>query len=108
MLKPLVLSLALLPLLRLPAQSAPSATNATVPMRRVVLFSSGVGYYQHDGVVSGHAATELRFKADQINDVLKSLVLQDRDGGHVNAVTYPRRDAQRHDLGEYLTNLDVR
>ncbi|HKN66326.1 MAG TPA: hypothetical protein VJW73_08625, partial [Gemmatimonadaceae bacterium] len=89
MLKPFVLSLALLPALRLPAQSTPFTTNATVPMRRVVLFSSGVGYYQHDGVVSGHAATELRFKADQINDVLKSLVLQDRDGGHVNAVTYP-------------------
>ena len=86
MLKPLVLSLALLPLVESSAQPAPSTT---VPMRRVVLFSSGVGYYQHDGVVTGHAATELRFKADQINDVLKSLVLQDRDGGHVNAVTYP-------------------
>lgn len=86
MLKPLVLSLALLPLVESSAQTAPSTT---VPMRRVVLFSSGVGYYQHDGVVTGHAATELRFKADQINDVLKSLVLQDRDGGHVNAVTYP-------------------
>jgi len=89
MTNPFVLLLALLPAVTLSAQSAPSTTNATVPMRRVVLFSSGVGYYQHDGVVTGHAATELRFKADQINDVLKSLVLQDRDGGHVNAVTYP-------------------
>lgn len=89
MLKPLVLSLALLPLARSSAQTAAGTANTTVPMRRVVLFSSGVAYYQHDGVVSGHAATELRFKADQINDVLKSLVLQDRDGGHVNAVTYP-------------------
>lgn len=84
--KSLILSLAFLPLIESSAQTTPSMT---VPMRRVVLFSSGVGYYQHDGVVTGHAATELRFKADQINDVLKSLVLQDRDGGHVNAVTYP-------------------
>jgi hypothetical protein len=89
MLKPLVLSLALVPFVESSAQTAPATASATVPMRRVVLFSSGVAYYQHDGVVHGHAATELRFKADQINDVLKSLVLQDRDGGHVNAVTYP-------------------
>ena len=89
MLKPLVLSLAVVPLVQSPAQSAPATANAAVPMRRVVLFSSGVGYYQHDGLVTGHVATELRFKADQINDVLKSLVLQDRDGGRVNAVTYP-------------------
>lgn len=87
MLKPLVLML--FPLAASSAQTTSPAANAAVPVRRVVLFSSGVGYYQHDGVVTGHAATELRFKADQINDVLKSLVLQDRDGGHVNAVTYP-------------------
>ena len=105
MLKPLVLSLALLPVLRLPAQSTPSTTNATVPMRRVVLFSSGVGYYQHDGVVSGHAATELRFKADQINDVLKSLVLQDRDGGHVNAVTYPSQAPLSRTLKSFQVDI---
>ena len=89
MLKPLVLSLLVLPLLASSAQTTTPATAATVPVRKVMLFSSGVGYYQHDGLVTGHAATVLRFKADQINDVLKSLVLQDRDGGHVNAVTYP-------------------
>lgn len=84
----LALALAVHPARALVAQtSAPARTP--VPMRRVVLFSSGVGYFEHDGVVHGSGTTELRFKADQINDVLKSLVLQDRDGGRVGAVTYP-------------------
>lgn len=69
----------------------PRPPRTDVPIRRVVLFSSGVGYFEHDGSVRGSGSTELRFKADQINDVLKSLVLQDRDGGRVAAVTYPSR-----------------
>jgi Domain of unknown function (DUF4139) len=69
----------------------PRPPRTDVPIRRVVLFSSGVGYFEHDGSVRGSSSTELRFKADQINDVLKSLVLQDRDGGRVAAVTYPSR-----------------
>ncbi|HWH51248.1 MAG TPA: DUF4139 domain-containing protein [Gemmatimonadaceae bacterium] len=75
---------------RAPAQS-PRAT-ADVPVTRVMLFSSGVGYFEHAGTVRGNSATELRFKTSQINDILKSLVLDDRDGGHVAAITYPSQD----------------
>jgi len=106
MLRPIVLSFLLIGLSRgvAQAQAMPTA-RATVPVRRVVLFSSGVGYYQHDGVVSGHVATELRFKTDQINDVLKSLVLQDRDGGHVNAVTYPSQAPLSRTLKSFQVDI---
>ena len=60
---------------------APPTTD--VPVARVVLFSSGVGYFEHAGTVRGNGATELRFKTSQINDILKSIVLQDQDGGRV-------------------------
>src|SRR3954454_23120874 len=60
-----------------------------VPVRRVVLFSSGVGFFQHSGKVSGNAATELRFKTDQINDILKTLVVSDASAtGSVKSITY--------------------
>ena len=59
----------------------PHRRTADVPVREVVLFSSGVGYFQHEGSVTGDAAAQLRFKTGQINDILKSLVLQDLDGG---------------------------
>ena len=53
-----------------------SAVRASdVPVKQVVLFSSGVGYFEHFGTVNGDGSTELRFQTEQINDVLKSLVV---------------------------------
>src|SRR4051812_47011991 len=65
------------------AQPAGGEQQAQVPVREVVLFSSGVGYFEHFGTVTGNGATELRFKTQQINDILKSLVLQDLDKGRI-------------------------
>ena len=106
MLKPMALSflLVVFPRALVQSQAVPTG-HTTVPVRRVVLFSSGVGYYQHEGVVSGHVATELRFKTDQINDVLKSLVLEDRDGGHVNAVTYPSQAPLSRTLKSFQVDI---
>lgn len=70
------------------APAQPRGVAADVPIREVVLFSSGVGYFEHFGSVKGNASADLRFKTDQINDVLKSLLLQDMDGGTVGAVSY--------------------
>jgi hypothetical protein len=75
------------------AQAAPPATApGDVPVKSVVLFRSGVGYFEHFGTVNGDAQTQLHFKTDQINDILKSLVLEDLDGGTIAAVTYPSQD----------------
>lgn len=79
--------------------------QADVPVRKVVLFSSGVGYFQHAGTVSGDGSTELRFKAGQINDVLKSLVLEDLDGGKVGAVTYPSQDPLAKTLKSFQVDI---
>lgn len=72
--------------------TAPAADAGGVPVRAVVLFSSGVGYFEHFGSISGNASTELRFKTRQINDILKSLVMEDMDGGRVSTITYPSQD----------------
>src|SRR5436305_5078292 len=66
-----------------PDKAAKPADQADVPVRQVVLFSSGVGYFEHFGTVTGNGATELHFKTQQINDILKSLVLQDLDKGRI-------------------------
>jgi hypothetical protein len=68
------------------------AAQADVPVKVVVLFSSGVGYFEHAGSVKGATSTELRFKTNQINDILKSLLLQDMGGGKVTTVVYPSQD----------------
>ena len=74
------------------AQSQPAEKGTQVPVKAVVLFSSGVGYFEHFGTVKGSGSTELRFKTQQINDILKSLVLQDLDGGKVTTISYPSQD----------------
>ncbi len=84
-------------------QAGPSA--ADVPVREVVLFSSGVGYFQHEGSVTGDASTQLRFKTGQINDILKSLVLQDLNGGRVGVVTYPSQDPLAKTLGSFQVDI---
>ncbi len=86
-------------------QPAGPATAADVPVKEVVLFSSGVGYFEHFGTVHGDGTAELRFKASQINDILKSLVLQDLDGGQVRAVTYPSQDPIAKTLKSFQVDI---
>lgn len=72
--------------------AAASASADDLKTTRVSLFSSGVGYFESAATVEGDAAAELQFRTDQINDILKSLVLRDLDGGTIAAVQYPSRD----------------
>ncbi|MEL7239267.1 MAG: DUF4139 domain-containing protein, partial [Planctomycetota bacterium] len=81
------------------------AADADLRVRSVTLFSSGVGYFEHRGTVDGEAQTQLRFKADQINDLLKSLVLQDLGGGVVEAVNYPSNQPLSRQLGSFQIDL---
>jgi hypothetical protein len=87
------------------AAAAPPAKGAEVPVKVVVLFSSGVGYFEHAGAVKGSATTELRFKTQQINDILKSLVLEDQNGGKVTAVTYPSQDPITKTLRSFQVDI---
>lgn len=69
-----------------------AAGPGVLPLTEVSLFSSGVGYFRRDGHVEGSATVGLRFKVDDVNDLLKSLVVQDLDGGRVSAVSYGSRE----------------
>lgn len=74
-----------------PAHAAgeqPAEATLDLPVTRAVLYSSGVGYFEHEGRISGSGVMRLMFKTDQINDVLKSMVLIDEGGGTITSVTY--------------------
>src|SRR5947209_14984378 len=65
-----------------PAQPAPAGDGppaAQLPITQVVLYSSGVGYFQREGTVEGEARVDLTFPAQDVNDLLKSMVLRDLD-----------------------------
>ena len=73
------------------AADAKAPPAVALPITRVVLFNAGVGYFHREGDVTGDARLDLRFDEADVNDLLKSLVLTDKDGGKVRAVTYDNR-----------------
>jgi archaellum component FlaC len=83
-----------------------NAVNAALPLRDVVLFSSGVGYFGRNGSVGGNTGVLLSFRAEQINDILKSLVVLDPQG-KVRPITYTTKDAlgrRLRGVGQALNN----
>ncbi len=80
--------------------------GAVLPLSKIVLYSSGVGYFQHDGMVNNRVQLDLRLHANQINDMLKSLVVQDFGGGRISTVTYGSRDPMTKTLGSFSINLN--
>ena len=79
---------------------------ASLPLSKIVLYSSGVGYMQHDGTIQNRTQLDLRFNVTQINDILKSLVVQDFGGGTISTVTYGSRDPVTKVLGNFGINLN--
>ncbi len=59
-----------------------------LPVRRVVLYKNGVGYFEHTGQVHGNQDLKIDFTTAQLNDVLKSLTVLDLQGGKITGVSY--------------------
>ncbi|MDB5325935.1 MAG: hypothetical protein JWM57_1504 [Phycisphaerales bacterium] len=102
--RPMLRSLALaLAVGNLPARAA-TTQPSDLPVKAVTLYTSGVGFFRHDGSVSGDGTVTLKFKTQQINDVLKSLVIQDA-GGKVSGVQYPSQDPLDKTLKTFQIDL---
>lgn len=65
-----------------------SSAISVLPIKRVVLYSNGVAYFERRGFVDGDAEIDLSFKQSQIDDVLKSMVVLDLGEGKIGAVSY--------------------
>jgi len=89
-----------------PLASPAAETAASLPLSKVSLYSSGVGYFQHDGTVTGRAQWDLRLQTNQINDFLKSLVVQDFGGGNISTITFGSRDPVSKTLSSFGINLN--
>jgi hypothetical protein len=59
-----------------------------LPVRKVVLYKNGVGYFEHAGIVSGNQRVAIDFTSSQLNDVLQSLTVLDNGGGRIAGVNY--------------------
>lgn len=86
-----------------PAPATPDpAQKADIPVVKVSLYSSGVGYFEHRGSVSGTVEAPLPFPVQAVNDVLKSLVINDPASASPS-VMYPAENT----LAKTLRSLTV-
>ena len=81
----LILALAAAPLAQ---RQTTDAEPTQLPVRRVILYKSGVGFFEHQGSVTGSVDVAIQFTSGQLNDVLKSLTALDLDDGQISSIGY--------------------
>ena len=77
---------------------------AELPVRTVVLYKHGVGYFERGGTLGAGESARLDFNASEMNDVLKSLTIND-NGGKVTGVRYDSSIPLDQKLGEFPFRL---
>src|SRR5215468_1290951 len=87
------------------AKGGDEPRGAQLPVSRVVLFSSGVGHFLREGKINGDARVDLSFPVQDINDLIKSMVVRDLDGGHISAVSYDSLAPIERTLKSFAVNL---
>jgi len=85
-----------------PGAAAPQSPEVadTLPVKRVVLYKSGVGYFEHLGSVRDNQDVTIPFTSGQLNDVLKSLTVLDLGGGRITGVEYGSTAPPNRQLGD--------
>lgn len=81
------------------SSSGPAQQKPDIPIRRVILYQNGVGYFERSGVVDGDVLT-IQSRPDQINDMLKSLTVIDRGKGRAVSVSLPLEKTGAQQLSE--------
>jgi len=76
-----------------------TARAGDLSLKRVMLSSAGVGYFEYEATVDGATELGLDVPLEQVDDVLKSLVVFDSAGG-VGGIALPGRDGTRAAFGD--------
>ena len=92
-----------------PDKAGPGAARPEVdlPIRGITLYRSGVGYFERSGMVDGNSEVTLRFNTEQINDILKSMILLDLGGGSIESVSYGSKEPLARRLASFGINISA-
>jgi outer membrane protein OmpA-like peptidoglycan-associated protein len=75
-----------------------SASESTLALRQVVLYRSGMGYFEHAGRLEG-SHLKLRLRAGEVDDVMKTIAVMSKDDGAVvGAVAALKRRGEDGDV----------
>lgn len=87
----------------MPAHAQQAQTD--LPVSSITLYRSGVGYFERTGSVQNDATVQLRFDASQVNDILKSMVVLDLDGGDIDGVSYGSKEPLSRRLASFAIDI---
>jgi hypothetical protein len=65
------------------------------------LYKHGVGFFERSGKLGPGESARLDFNASEMNDVLKSLTIEERGGGKISGLRYDSMDPLGHKLAEF-------
>src|ERR1017187_4764787 len=77
------------------------AQAADLPVKQVILYKHGIGFFERSGTLGTGESAGLDFNASDMNDVLKSLTLEERGGGKISGLRYDSMDPLSHRLADF-------
>ena len=83
-----------------------TAMAADLPIREVILYKSGVGYFERGGGLASGESARLDFKASDMNDVLKSLTISGANGAKVTGLRYDSSEPLDQKLAAFPFKID--
>ena len=75
--------------------------SADLPVKQVTLYKHGIGYFERAGTVAAGEEVRLDFKNTDMNDVLKSLIVFDANGGKISGIRYDSNATLQQQLEKY-------
>lgn len=84
--------------------TAPAVTAPGLPLKRVVIYRNGVGYFERAGHVESDRV-EFRVRRNEVGDFLASLTVLERGGSSVRAAAFPMPPDSGPDAGTKLQTV---
>ena len=77
---------------------AAALAAADLPVTQVVLYKHGIGFFERAGRLAPGESARLEFNSTDMNDVLKSLTIEETGGGKIAGLRYDSMDPLSHAL----------
>ncbi len=73
--RPLIAMFAVLLVMGMGDPQMTAASSAALTLKRVMMSTGGVGYFEFEATVTNDESLELAVRLDQVDDVLKSVII---------------------------------
>lgn len=85
--------------------SGPLLCGAELSIRHVILYKHGIGFFEREGTLASGEEGRLDFKTSDMNDVLKSLIVNDLSGNRVLGIRYDSNETLEQRLNGFPFTL---